>query len=229
MNRLIIFSADEYKKLLHHTKIKVLLVLTVLYAIAIGLRRSFLENKTGIEIKSPGRFPVFILELLTGLALPVLVIFIVSELFAAEFKDLTIKNLFALPVTKSIIYLGKLLAGAALLATILLVLAFSGLLVTAIISGIAAFAYVGSILISYMGAFVYLVTVMVIVSFFTLLTGSPNMSIAVNLLIWIVTGVAGTFVTSVRPYLPTSFSYWYQPIVNQTNAAAAVPELLFIL
>ncbi len=229
MNRLIIFSADEYKKLLRHTKIKVLLALTIIYSITMGIFRSVLENKTGIELMTPGRFPVFLLELLTGLALPVLLIFIGSELFASEFKDSTIKNLFALPVSKSIIYLGKLLAGAALLATILLTLAFSGLIVNTVISGLAAFTYVGSILVSYLGAFVYLVMVLLIVSFLTLLTGSPNMSIVISLLIWIVTGIAGTFVASVRPFLPTNFASWYQPIVNQTNFAAAVPELLYML
>ena len=229
MNKLTTFSADEYKKLLYQKKTKVIISLFAVYAIAIGIASLVIENNTGVKIVPPARFPVFILELLTGFILPVLTIYISSELFAAEFKDATIKNLFALPVTKSIIYLGKILAGMALTATCLLTLGISGLLVNIVINGTAAFAGIGSIFVSYFGAFIFLSTVLLIVSLFTLTTGSPNMAIAMNLLIWIVLGVAGTFLTSVRQFLPASFSGWYQPLVNGANLTTALPAFLYML
>ena len=229
MNKLITFSVDEYKKLVYQKKTKVIISLFVLYSIIIGIAGLVIENSTGVKIVPPARFPVFILELLTGFILPVLTIYISSELFAAEFKDATIKNLFALPVTKSIIYLGKILAGMALTATCLLTLGISGLLVSIVINGTAAFASIGSIFVSYFGAFIFLSTVLMIVSLFTLTTGSPSMAIAMNLLIWIVLGVAGTFLASVRQFLPASFSGWYQPLVNGANLTTALPAFLYML
>lgn len=229
MSSLITFSVDEYKKLLYQTKTKVIIALTVLYAVAAGIVFFIAESNTGVEMIAPGRFPVFILELITGFVLPVLTIFIGSELFAAEFKDATIKNLFALPVTKSIIYLGKLIAGAAMAGTCLLTLGISGLIVNLVMNGVEAFAGIGGILVSYFGVFIFLSTILVIVSFFTLITGSPNMAIVINLLIWFVTGVAGTFLLSIRQFLPTNFSGWYQPLVNGTNIAMALPTLLYML
>ncbi len=229
MSSLITFSVDEYKKLLYQIKTKVIIALAVLYAVATGVGLFIAESNTGVEIVAPGRFPVFILELITGFALPVLTIFIGSELFAAEFKDATIKNLFALPVTKSIIYLGKLIAGAAMAGTCLLTLGISGLIVSLVIDGVVDFGGIGGMLVSYLGVFIFLSTILVIVSFFTLITGSPNMAIVINLLIWFVTGVAGTFLLSFRQFLPTSFSGWYQPLVNGTNITMALPALLYML
>lgn len=229
MNKLITFSVDEYKKLLYQKKTKVIISLFVIYAMAIGIASLVIENNTGVKIVAPGRFSVFILELLTGFILPALTVYISSELYTAEFKDGTIKNLFALPVTKSIIYLGKILAGAALTATCLLALGISGLLVSIVINGTAAFAGIGSLFVSYFGAFIFLTAVLMIVSFFTLTTGSPNMAIAMNLLIWLVLGVAGTFLTSVRQFLPVSFSGWYQPLINGAGLTAALPAFLYML
>lgn len=229
MSSLITFSADEYKKLLYQTKTKVIIALSVLYAAAAGIALFITEFKTGVEMMVPGRFPVFVLEMITGFVLPVLIIFIGSELFAAEFKEATIKNLFALPVTKSIIYIGKLIAGAAFIGTCLLTLGVSGFIVDLIINGAGAFAGIGRMLVCYFGAFIFLSTVLVLVSFFTLITGSPNMSILVNLLIWIVTGVAGIFISSVRQFLPTSFSVWYQPLLNGNGISMALPALLYML
>ncbi len=229
MSSLITFSIDEYKKLLYQTKTKVIIALSVLYAVAAGVGLFIAKSKTGVEMVAPGRLPVFILELITGFILPVLTIFIGSELFTAEFKDATIKNLFALPVTKSIIYLGKLIAGAAMVGTCLLTMGISGIIVNLATNGAEAITGIGGMLVSYLGAFIFLSTILVIVSFFTLITGSPNMAIIINLLIWFVTGVAGTFLSSVRQFLPTSFSDWYQPLVNGTGITMALPALLYML
>lgn len=229
MNELITFSVNEYKKLFQQTKTKITIALFALCSIAIGIGNLIIENNTGVKAVAAGRFSVFVLELLAGFILPVLTIFICSELFAAEFKDGTIKNLFALPVTKSIMYLGKMLAGAAMAGTCLLALEVSGIAVSAVINGPMAFESIIGILASYLGAFIYLVAVLSIICFFTLIAGSPSMSIAINLLIWFVSGIAGTFVTVVRQFLPTSFSGWYQPLISGTNMTMALPPLLYML
>ncbi|MDF2988205.1 MAG: hypothetical protein K0R50_3715 [Eubacterium sp.] len=229
MNELITFSVNEYKKLFRQTKAKITIVLFALCSIAIGIGSIIIENNTGVKIVAPGRFPVFVLELLIGFVLPVLTIFICSELFAAEFKDSTIKNLFALPVTKSIIYLGKMLAGAAFTGTCLLMLSVSGIAVSAVINGTMAFESIGSILISYLGAFIFLGAVLSIVGFFTLIAGSPSIAIAINLLIWFVSGITGTFITGIRQFMPTSFSGWHQPLISGVNMTMALPPLLYML
>lgn len=229
MNALITFTANEYKKLIKQRKSWIVLALFALCAAATGIGSFILENNTGVKMVAPGRFPVFVLELLIDFVLPIFTVFVCSELFAAEFKDGTIKNLFALPVTKSIIYLGKMLAGAAFAGTCLLTLEISGIAVGTVMNGAVTFESIGSILVSYLGAFIFLVAVLSMICFFTVITGSPGTSIAVNLLLWFVLGIAGTFVTAIRQFLPTSFSGWYQPLISGTNVTMALPPLLYML
>lgn len=229
MNKLIMFSVNEYKKLFMQTRTKIILALFVLCALVVGLVSFFINKNTGVQMTAPGQFPVFVLNLLTGLVLPVLTIFIASELFAGEFKDGTIKNVFALPVSKSIIYVGKLLAGSAVTGTCLLALGISSIVAGAAVNGFEAFGSTGGVLVSYLGAFMYLLVALVIAGFISLLTGSPSTAIVANLLIWLGLGFAGTFIAAVKGFLPTNFERWYQPLINGVNIAAALPPLLFMI
>ena len=229
MKKLIMFSGNEYKKLFMQIRTKIILALFVLCALVVGLVSFLINRNTGVQMTAPGQLPVFVLNLLTGLVLPVLAIFIASELFAGEFKDGTIKNVFALPVSKSIIYVGKLLAGAAVMGTCLLGLGISSVVAGVAVNGFEAFGNIGGVLVSYLGAFIYLLVALVIAGFISLLTGSPSMAIVVNLLIWLGLGFAGTFIAAVKGFLPTNFESWYQPLMNGVNMTAALPPLLFMI
>jgi len=229
MNRLVLFTTNEYVKLFYQTKTKILMVLSVLSAVVIGIVSFLINNNTGVQMVAPERFPVFVLELLTGFVMPILTIFIGSELLSSELKDGTIKNLFALPISKSIIYLGKILAGAIEIGIYFLIIGISSIAVSGVINGTEAFGNLGGFVVSYLGAFVFLVMILIITSFFTLLMGSPGMAIVMNLFIWFGIGVAGIFLTNVKEFLPTSFVNWYQPLVNGVNLAMALPPLLYMV
>lgn len=229
MRRLVLFTANEYVKLFYQTKTKILLALSVLSTVAIGIVSFLISNNTGVQMVVPERFPVFVLELLTSFVLPVLTIFIGSELLSSEFKDGTIKNLFALPISKSIIYIGKIFAGAIEIGIYILIIGVSSLAVSVAVNGTEAFGNLGGLIISYLGAFAFLVMILIITSFITLLVGSPGMAIVTNLFIWFGTGVVGIFLTNVRGFLPTSFVNWYQPLVNGVNSAMALPPLLYMI
>jgi len=229
MNQLVLFTANEYVKLFYQTKTKILIALSVLSALAIGIGSFLINNNTGIQLVTPERFPMFVLELLTGFVMPVLTIFIGSELLSSEFKDGTIKNLFALPVSKSIIYLGKIFAGAIEIGIYLLIIGVSSIIVSGVINGAEAFGNLGGFFISYLGAFVFLIMILIITSFITLLVGSPGMAIVVNLFIWFGIGAIGIFLTNIKQFLPTSFVNWYQPLVNGVNLTMSLPPLLYMI
>jgi ABC-type transport system involved in multi-copper enzyme maturation permease subunit len=229
MNQLVLFTANEYVKLFYQTKTKILIALSVLSALAIGIGSFIINNNTGIQMVAPERFPMFVLELLTGFVMPVLTIFIGSELLSSEFKDGTIKNLFALPISKSIIYLGKIFAGAIEIGIYLLIIGVSSIIVSGVINGTEAFGNLGGLFISYLGAFIFLIMLLIITSFVTLLVGSPGMAIVMNLFIWFGIGVTGIFLTNIKEFLPTSFTKWYQPLVNGVNLAMALPPLLYMI
>lgn len=229
MNRLILFTANEYVKLFYQTKTKILLVLSVLSAVVIGIFSYLVNNNTGVQMVSPERFPVFVLELLTGFVMPVLAIFTTSELLSSEFKDGTIKNVFALPITKSIIYLGKIFAGAIEIGIYLLIIGVSSVAISGAINGTEAFGNLTGIFISYLGAFVFLLMVLIITSFFTLLINSPGMAIVMNLFIWFGIGIAEIFLSNVKGFLPTSFVNWYHPLLNGVNLAMALPPFLYMI
>lgn len=229
MGKLLMFTIDEYKKLFMQTWTKIIVALSVAFVLIVGLIGSVIDNKTGIHLVSPDQFPLFVLNLITGFILPALVIFIGSELFTSEFKDGTIKNSFALPVLKGIIYLGKMMAGVAAIGTCLIVIGISSMAVSTVVNGIVAFSSVGGFIVSYLGVFLFLVAVLAITGFFSLLAGSPGMAIVMNLLLWLVLGTTGTFVPAVGRFLPTSFVSWYQPLVNGVNMAAALSPLLYMI
>jgi ABC-type transport system involved in multi-copper enzyme maturation permease subunit len=150
-------------------------------------------------------------------------------LLSSEFKDGTIKNLFALPISKSIIYLGKIFAGAIEIGIYLLTIGISSLTVSGIINGTEAFGNVGGFFVSYLGAFAFLVMILIITSFFTLLMGSPGMAIVLNLFIWFGFSTAGIFLIKVKDFLPTSFVSWYKPLISGVNLSMALPPLLYMI
>jgi ABC-2 type transport system permease protein len=198
MKRLVLFTINEFVKLFYQTKTKILIALSIISVVAIGIVTFLINNNTGVQMISPERFPIFVLELLIGFVMPVLTIFIGSELLANEFKDGTIKNLFALPVSKSIIYVGKVLAGAIDIGTYLLTIGVSSLAVSGVLNGTEAFGNLGGFFVSYLGAFVFLVMILIITSFFTLLISSPGMAIVMNLFIWFGIGIGGMFLTNIK-------------------------------
>ncbi len=229
MNTLVLFTANEYVKIFYQTKTKILIALSVLSALTIGIVSFLINNNTGVQMVAPQRFPMFVLELLTGFVMPVLTIFIGSELLPSEFKDGTIKNLFALPISKSIIYIGKIFAGAIEIGIYLLIIGISSVAVSGVINGTEAFGNLGGLFVSYLGAFAFLVMVLIITSFFTMLINSPGMAIVMNLFIWFGISVAGIFLTNVKEFLPTNFVNWYQPLVNGVNLPMALPPLMYML
>lgn len=229
MNQLVLFTANEYVKLFYQIKTKILIGLSVLSALTIGIVSFIFSRNTGVQMVAPEQFPVFVLELLTSFVMPVLTIFIGTELLSSEFKDGTIKNLFALPISKSIMYLGKIFAGSIEIGIYLLVIFVSSIAVSGAINGFEAFGNLGGLFISYLGAFLFLVMILIITSFFTLLIGSPGLAIVLNLFIWFGMGVTGILLTNIKQFLPTSFVNWYKPLVNGVNWAMALPPLLYMI
>lgn len=229
MNSLVLFTKSEFIKLFYQAKTKILIALSIISVAAIGIFTFFISNNTGVQVVSPERFPVFVLELLIGFVMPVLTIFIGSELLANEFKDGTAKNLFALPVSKSIIYVGKVFAGAVVIGTYLLIIGGSSVAVSGVLNGTKAFGNLGGFLVSYLGAFVFLIMVLIITSFFTLLINSPGMAIVMNLFIWFGIGIGGMFLTNIKGFLPTSFVNWYQPLVSGGSLVMALVPLAYMI
>jgi Predicted membrane protein len=229
MERLLNFTIDEYKKLFSQAWTKVVMALSVAFVITVGLIGFYIDDNTRIHLVAPGEFPLLVLKLITGFVLPALAIFIASELLTSEFKDGTIKNLFALPVSKGIIYLGKMIAGVAALGTFLIAISVSSMVASTVINGFAAFGNMGGFIVSYIGIFIFLAMVLVITSLFSLFAGSPGMAIVMNLLLWLVLGTIGTLVPATERFLPTSFIGWYRPLISGANVIAVLYPLLFML
>ena len=229
MNTLISFVVDELKKLFYQTKTKILFALSVLIVLAIGIGSFLINSNVGVQMVSPERFPIFVLEILTGFVLPILTIFIGSELLSSEFKDTTIKNLFALPVSKSIIYIGKVLSGAVEIGVYLFIIGISSMTVSVAMSGPQAFGNLGGFIVSYLGVFIYLIMILIIASFVSLLVSSSGLAIVTNLFVWFGIGAVAMFFSNIKQFLPTTFASWYKPVVNGVNMTLALPPILYMI
>src|SRR5690606_32516634 len=119
---------EELRKLFRGGKLKVLLSLSFL----IGIFIVFIGNRMGVD----DSLPLTAIELLRVIILPVFMVSLGSDIMISEFKDRTIKHGLKLPLSREVLYLGKLLAGWIAGALILLSMFIPPLIGTVMLFGI---------------------------------------------------------------------------------------------
>ena len=105
-------ASEELRKLFRGGKLKVLLLLAFL----IGVLFVFIGDRIGLDDNLPSTS----LELLLAFVFPLFMVSIGSDLMIGEFKDRTIKHALKLPVGRESLFMGKMLAGWAAGALIVL-------------------------------------------------------------------------------------------------------------
>lgn len=213
-------TGEELRKLLRGGKLKILLLLSFL----IGILFVFLGERLGLS----GNLPVTALELLLVVVLPLFMVSLGSDLMVGEFKDGTIKHALKLPVSRETLFIGKILAGWAAGALIVLSLFVPTLLGNLFLQGMDDMSALGSALAEAGGAIVFCGLLVVLANSVSLWAGSSGAGMILSIVLWLAMGVIGFFEPQLSRFFVTDYADWVQPLLITGNPGASVAPLLFM-
>ncbi|SFJ76832.1 ABC-2 family transporter protein [Paenibacillus sp. UNC496MF] len=214
-------TGEELRKLLRGGKLKVLLLLAFL----IGVFIVFIGDRIGLD----DNLPSTTLELLLGIVFPLFMASLGSDLMVGEFKDRTIKHALKLPVSRESLFMGKMLAGWAAGAMIVLSVFVPTLIGSLVLQGVPALSELGSNLAELGAAILFCGLLMVLVNCVALWTGSGGVGLAVSVVLWLAMSVVGFLEPQLSRFLVTDFTDWVRPLLYARDAGASISALLFII
>ncbi|GIQ70493.1 ABC transporter permease [Xylanibacillus composti] len=215
------FTGEELRKLFRGGKLKMLLLLAFL----IGIVFVFAGDRLGLN----GNLTVVALELLLVTVLPLFMVSLGSDLMISEFKARMIKNALKLPLSREIIFLGKMLAGWTAGALIVMSLFVPLLIGSLVLTGISDLSVVGASLAEVGGAIVFCGLLVVLANTVALWTGSGGAGLVVSVVLWMAMGVIGLFEPQLNRFFVTDFADWMRPLLYKGEAGPAITALLFMV
>lgn len=209
---------------------KIFILAGVILAITLALVFVSFAVEEAPPIASGGQeFPVSLLEGTVNL-LPVLLIFMVSDMVAGEYNSGTLKLSLLYPVSRDRLLISKMMA---ILSMTVFLLAFT--LVTGYIVGVLAwgweegFAYLGQEYGAGMGVLItlqsYLITVLPVFSlgilflFLSLLVKTSTAALGLSLVVFLAMSFLSDFLEVARPLLLTSYLNIFQFILLREESA----------
>ncbi len=229
MNTVIEITKGEWTKIMAKGKSKVLLVLVSLFAVGASIVYYIIQSQLNLTLIEGEQFSIWVLNRLMTLILPVILFMLVGDTFSGEFQEGTIKNVLSLPAKRNTLFVAKLLAIALYMLLILGIVGGISFVGTLVISGFSALTGLGSLIIAYLGAFMVLGVIEVMSALVALFLNSSSFALVLNLILWLTMGTAGVFISGLAPFLPTSYSSWYEPLIRNGNLKLMIPTLLYMI
>lgn len=229
MRDLVPFIQDELKKLLAKRQLKILMGLSALIAIGSVYVKFSLLQSTHSPILQANMLPLSTLSLISGLLLPLFIFALGSDLIITEFNDGTAKNILSLPLSRTKLFLGKLLAGLSGLALILLSVFVPTVLGDVFMQGLPSFSQLGSLFIGYVGMLLFSGMVLTMANTLALWTKSAGNGMLIGIVAWIGMGPLGLYYSGLQRFLPNQLDHWYTPLVQGGNLWYALSPLCLVI
>jgi len=169
----------EILKLMRKTSSKVLLLIYgIVFSIGchiyIGAERVWdLSLYSGLQFSSAA------LSMLMGFLLPFIVMYLGAGIHSLDFINGSIKNMYLLPISRSKLYLGKLVAVQLVIAALLLGQFLLGLMVSLIVEGFVM-AGLGTLITEFLGAFIVLGLVNLVANALVLLVKNMGLTLIIG-------------------------------------------------
>ena len=218
--QMIYLINEELHKLYRGGKLKVLLLLSFL----IGILFVFIGDRIGWD----ANLPTTALELLLGFVLPLFMVSLGSDLMVGEIRDGTIKHALKLPLGRETIFIGKMAAGWAAGALIVLSVFVPTLIGSLILQGMPAVSALGTSLAELVSAIMFCGLLVVLANSVSLWVGSSGVGLVVSVVLWMAMGIAGFLEPQLNRFFVTDFADWMKPLLYAGNAAASITTLIFI-
>ncbi|WP_309122556.1 ABC transporter permease [Paenibacillus sp.] len=220
IRQLTYLTGEELRKLFRGSKLKVLLLLSFFVGILFVL--------TGGYFDLDGNVSLIALDLLLPVLLPLFMASLGSELMVTEWKDGTIKNALKLPLSREMMYLGKLAAGWAAGALIVLGVFVPTSLGDFLLRGMPALSALGATAAAYASAVVFCGLLLTLSNSVSLWSGSGGVGLVASVLIWMGMSVVGLLEPEYSRFFVTSYADWLQPLLRGGDVGASLTMLLFM-
>jgi ABC-type transport system involved in multi-copper enzyme maturation permease subunit len=220
IQQLTYLTGEELRKLFQGSKLKILLALSFL----IGVLFVLVGGSLGLN----GNLSLIALDLLSVVILPLFMVSLGSELMVSEWKDGTIKNMLKLPLSREMMYLGKLFAGWIVGALIVLSLFVPTFLGSLLLEGTSVLSTLGASIAEYAGAVIFCGLLLILSNSISLWVGNSGVGLLLSVVLWIAMSVIGLFEPELSRFFVTSYAEWIKPLLYRGDAGASLSMLLFM-
>lgn len=193
----------EINKLMAKKSTRTLLIVYLVAFIGLIGLYVFGEVNLGLSIFNQGQFQLASLSLMMSVLLPIVVIYASSNTFASEYADQSIKNMLLLPVSKTTLYLGKVLSVQVFIAALLLVQFILSSVVGLIIDGGYSLEVLALGMSRYLSAFITLGLLNLMAGMLALIINSSAVVMLVSILGYFGLNMIGYIVPRIKIILPS--------------------------
>ncbi|TLS50769.1 ABC transporter permease [Paenibacillus antri] len=213
-------TGEELRKLFRGSKLIVLLLLSFFIGVLFVLIGGYL----GLD----GNVSLIALKMMLAVLLPLFMASLGSELMVTEWKDGTIKNALKLPLSREMIYLGKLSAGWTAGALIVLSVFIPTFLGGLLLGGMPSPSAIGATVATYASAVVFCGLLLILSNSVSLWAGSSGVGLVACVLIWMGMSFVGLFEPEYSRFFVTGYADWLQPLLRGGDAGTSLSMLLFM-
>jgi ABC-2 type transport system permease protein len=199
----------ETRKVALKKKTLYLMALTLLLPIGAGLLLANVQNSLGIGAIHAEEFPVFMLNLFTGLLLPLFVCMGAADQFSEEIGRRTMKLVLARPISRFKVFASKQATlGIYIAAYSMTALVASG--ISAIfLSGDVSVAVILDWLIAYGTALLPLITLSIMAVLLAQFFSSGSGALITSILLFAAAKIGAVFFPQISAYSPVSYLDWH--------------------
>jgi len=230
MNAVLTGIKNEIFKIFSKKKFALLFLLSIFITLSVVSANLAADKRLGGPILNYSTIPVTVLDFLTSAFLPLFILMLTSDLFSGEFSDNSIVLSLVRPITRSKLYISKIIA----MGVGILILLFG----TFVLSELASLmgGNINSCLIklpsnftAYVSAFVPMFLIAVITAFAAQFTKNGSLIVVIMVLSFIIISAASIIFPEIKPFVPTTYLTWHKNFYSNLNISKIVNELLYML
>lgn len=218
----------ELIKLLRKTSNQVFLVLYGIIVLGGSLVYVLAESRFDLTLYSGTQFVGASLGTMMGFLLPLMTIYLAGSSQGIDFSRGTMKNMYLLPISRTKLFVNKLLAVQVIIASVMAVQFVLTLIVSMIIDGFT-FVSLGAILMDYVGAFVVLGLVNIIGNVLSLLVKNVGLAIILAYVGYIGLGLLTIYVPILRSISITNLISNYSNFLDRGAIAMLLSSLAYYI
>lgn len=210
MNILLANTCNEVEKILYKKKNLLFLLLTVLIPMGAAALVVLGEDRLGIFAVTAATFPIVILDLFSGILLPLFIFSIFAELFSGELGDKTIKLTLTRPISRFKVYLSKTISVGFFIGIALVLLGLTTILASIFLSGgMLNSSELAQVLLAYTTAFVPMIFLCITAAFVCQFFANSGAALITLVIGYITAKIIPFLAPVVGKVSPFSYTDWY--------------------
>lgn len=223
MNMVYVGVRNEFQKLFYLKGYKAILVFLFVFSIGIGVLGNFSKGYIGLSLTNT---PFTILSIATGLLLPLIIALAAADLFTAEQENGTIRAVITKPISRTNIFISKILAIVLYVLLALLLCLMTSLAWNVLMNGVSSSTILGTFL-SYAVSILPMLPMILFAVAISQVCRNSSSTVMLTILGYLAILGLGIVMPNISPMLFLSHIGWYKlflgtaiPITNIFNVLA---------